>query len=90
MATPTFSFESAAYAQHPFRVVDFQGTEQLNAVYRFEIRLKVDEAESVDLKDLLSNPASLILQHDKAKYCFHGLLASAEREQTAGGYHFFR
>lgn len=90
MATPTFIFESGGSAEGLFRVVDFQGTEQLNAAYRFEIRLKTDAAASVKLEDLLKQPATLILQHDKVKHHFHGQLAAAEREQIAGGYQFFR
>lgn len=90
MATPIFEFESAGSGPGLFTVVDFQGTEKLNAAYRFDIRLKADTAEVIDLKDLLKQPAILILDHDKVKYYFHGMLASAEREQVAGGYQFFR
>ncbi|HET7649528.1 MAG TPA: type VI secretion system tip protein TssI/VgrG [Gammaproteobacteria bacterium] len=90
MATPTFAFESGGSASGLFKVVDFQGTEKLNSVYRFEIRLKVEPGQHIDLADLLKQPATLILEHDKIKHYFHGMLAAAVREQLAGGYQFFR
>ncbi|HEX6550978.1 MAG TPA: type VI secretion system tip protein TssI/VgrG [Gammaproteobacteria bacterium] len=90
MATPIFVFQTAGSPENLFTVVDFQGSEQLNAPYRFEIRIKADVASSIKLSELLKQPASLVLQHDKFKHYFHGMLAAAEREQIAGGYQFFR
>ena len=90
MATPIFHFRSGNSGNDFFTVVDFEGLEKINALYRFDIRLRVDSSNSVDLAQLLSQSATLVLEHNKQKHYFHGVLASAEREQTAGGYHFFR
>ena len=50
MATPTFQFKSSAYAAGTFTVVDFQGSEAISSLYRFEIGLKCDAGTAVDLK----------------------------------------
>ncbi|HEY4126528.1 MAG TPA: type VI secretion system tip protein VgrG, partial [Gammaproteobacteria bacterium] len=89
MATPTFQFTSSAYPANPFTVVDFQGTEALSSLFRFEIGLKADDSVAIDLQTLLNGTASLLLHGDQANN-YSGMLAKVEQLQQAGGYNYYR
>ncbi|HEY1771698.1 MAG TPA: type VI secretion system tip protein TssI/VgrG [Gammaproteobacteria bacterium] len=90
MATPVFAFKSTAYAADVFSVVDFQGTEAVSSLYRFEIGLKCDVGTAVDLKTLLSAGATLSLEQDGKSNDYSGVLAWAEQRQQAGGSDYYR
>ena len=90
MATPEFSFKSAAYGADTFTVVDFQGTEAISSLYRFEIGLKCNVGTAVDLKTLLGAGASLSLEQDGKSNDYSGMLAWVVHQQQAGGYDFYR
>ena len=90
MATPEFSFKSAAYAADTFTVVDFQGTEAISSLYRFEIGLKCDVGTAVDLKTLLGAGATLSLEQDGKSNAYSGILAWVEQQQQAGGSDYYR
>src|SRR5215469_10974988 len=90
MATPTFQFKSSAYAAGTFTVVDFQGSEAISSLYRFEIGLKCDAGTAVDLKKLLGAAATLSLTQGKASNDYSGMLAWVEQQQRAGGSDFYR
>lgn len=89
MATPTFQFACSAYPADTFTVVDFQGSEALSSLYRFDIGLKVDDSVTVDLKTLLAASATLKLQGDQTN-AYSGMLARVEQLQQAGGYNYYR
>ena len=90
MATPTFQFKSSAYAAEVFTVVDFQGSEALSSLYRFEIGLKCDAGTAVDLKTLLGAAATLSLTQGKTENSYSGMLAWATQQQQAGGSDYYR
>jgi|GEM_PF-6989575 len=90
MATPTFQFKSSAYGADTFTVVDFQGSEAISSLYRFEIGLKCDVGTAVDLKTLLGAAATLSLTQGKTANSYSGMLAWVEQQQQAGGSDYYR
>ena len=90
MATPIFTFKSTAYAADVFSVVDFQGTEAISSLYQFDIGLKCDVAETVDLKTLHASAATLSITGDGVSNSYSGVLAWVEQQQVAGGYRYYR
>lgn len=89
MATPTFQFTCSAYPADTFTVVDFQGSEALSSLYRFDIGLKTDDSVSIDLKTLFGATATLTLQGGQSNN-YSGMLARVEQLQQAGGYNYYR
>jgi type VI secretion system secreted protein VgrG len=89
MATPTFQFTSSACPADTFTVVDFQGTEALSSLFRFEIGLKTDDSVTIDLHALLNGAAALLLHGDQTNN-YSGMLAKVEQLQQAGGYNYYR
>ena len=91
MATPEFSFNSAAYAgQDLFTVVDFQGTEAISTLYQFNIGLKCIATQAIDLKELLAAGATLSIEQGTTTNSYSGILAWVEQQQQAGGYNYYR
>jgi type VI secretion system secreted protein VgrG len=90
VATPVFTFKSTAYSADVFSVVDFQGTEAISSLYQFDIGLKCDVSQSVDLGTLRSHGATLSLTTDGVANSYSGVLAWVEQQQVAGGYRYYR
>lgn len=90
MATPTFTFKSAAYGASTFTVVDFQGTEAISSLYQFDIGLKADSTQNINLRTLLEHPATLTLHEGTGSNSYSGIVARVEQQQQAGGYNYYR
>jgi type VI secretion system secreted protein VgrG len=90
VATPVFTFKSSAYAADVFSVVDFQGTEALSSLYQFDIGLKCDVSETVDLTTLRTGSATLSLTSDGVVNSYSGVLAWVQQLQVAGGFRYYR
>jgi len=94
VATPEFTFKSAAYAAGTFTVVDFQGTEAISNLYQFNIGLKCTAAvgPGINLETLLAAGATLSLETGEggAANNYSGMLAWAEQQQVAGGFYYYR
>lgn len=90
MATPEFTFKSAAYAQDTFTVIDFQGTEAISNLYQFNIGLKCEQGTNIDLEELLKAGANLSIEQDSETNSYSGIVAWAEQRQVAGGFMYFR
>lgn len=90
MATPEFTFKSAAYGPDTFTVVDFQGTEAISSLYNFDIGLKCGLDESIELEKLLASGATLSIEQDGKSNDYSGMVAWAEQRQVAGGFMYFR
>ncbi|HEY3860071.1 MAG TPA: type VI secretion system tip protein TssI/VgrG [Gammaproteobacteria bacterium] len=89
MATPTFQFTSSAYPADTFTVVDFEGTDALSSLYRFDIGLKAEASVDIDLETLLNRTATLTLKSGQTN-SYSGMLAKVEQLQDAGGYNYYR
>ncbi|MFI4920036.1 MAG: type VI secretion system Vgr family protein [Gammaproteobacteria bacterium] len=90
MATPEFTFKSAAYAQDTFTVVDFQGSEAISSLYQFNIGLKCTTALAINLEELLGATATLSIEQGAATNSYSGILACVEQQQQAGGHNYYR
>ncbi len=90
MATPEFTFKSAAYGADTFTVVDFQGTEAISSLYQFNIGLKCEQSTNIDLEALMKSGANLSIEQDGNTNSYNGILAWAEQRQVAGGFMYFR
>ncbi|HET7174400.1 MAG TPA: type VI secretion system tip protein TssI/VgrG [Gammaproteobacteria bacterium] len=90
MAAPNFTFTSDAYTGNPFTVVDFQGTEAISSLFRFDIGLKCPTGTAIDVEALLAAGAKLTLQQEQHANTYRGMLASVEQQQQAGGHNYYR
>ncbi len=91
MAELKFEFTSKARNGDHFSVVAFKGMEGLSRLFSYELELKLPRTKSsVDLDELLDEPASFILLQDHDQYPVHGILASIDELHTAQGYTYYR
>lgn len=85
-------FESKALEPDTFKVVRFEGVEEISRCYRFEIELVSDHAD-IDLAAVLGQPAHLALQRgdDGEPRKLHGILAEFEQgPEVAYGHYSYR
>ncbi len=85
-----FTFISAAMDEDTFTVVRFKGREGLSQLYEFDIILDAEDPE-VDLKEVLKNPARLIIQREGADdRVIHGIPARFEQLHEVRGHVYYR
>ena len=84
-----FDFVSHGLATDTFGVVRFRGSEGFSKCYRFEIDLVSTEPQ-IDLRSLLSNPATFTLLRDEGDIPFHGMLAQFDQLHQVDEYVFYR
>jgi len=90
MSQATFKFISEAVGGSQFSVVSFTGHEAISALYRYQIEIKIPQTVSINLDDILNNPARFISEVDAVPYPVYGVLASIEELQTADGYVYYQ
>nr|MBC8212468.1 hypothetical protein [Gammaproteobacteria bacterium] len=59
-------------------MVSFTAYEAISALYRYQIEIKIPQSVSINLEDILNNPARFISEVDAEPYPVHGVLASIE------------
>ncbi len=72
-----FSFESDAYPASPFYVVEFNGTEAINAPYQFSLTLGSTQGD-IDLEKILANPARFTMTFGGGSRIFRGEVIEAD------------
>lgn len=78
--TMSYRFLSQAYADDPeiLFVKSLTGSEGISQLYEFDINLLSDDPE-IDLKAVLTNPATLTFERDEGDLKFHGIVAHFEQ-----------
>lgn len=76
-----YSFQSRAYPEDTFTVINFHGTEGLSEFYWFEINL-VTKNQDLDLNKILEQPAVFTIHRENGNVPFHGILAKIEIRQA--------
>ncbi len=76
----TYTFVSQAYAddEEAFFVKSFTGREGISQLYEYDIHLLSDDPE-IDLKAVLTNPATFTLQREEGDIPVHGIIAHFEQ-----------
>lgn len=91
LANKRFEFDSKAYGDDKFAVVEMQGYEALSKPFRFTLTLVSDDA-TIDFEKMLSNPATFRIYApdgtDPVPY--HGVLEEFDQLHRADGYIFYR
>lgn len=91
LANKRFEFDSKAYGDDKFAVVEMQGYEALSKPFRFTLTLVSDDA-IIDFEKMLSNPATFRIYApdgtDPVPY--HGVLEEFDQLHRADGYIFYR
>ena len=82
-------FRSSALESDTFRVVDFEGVEEISRPFRFEINVVAEDPE-IDLKAVCNEPAVLELERDGEVRSIHGVLAQFEQRDWGPNLHFYR
>jgi len=76
-----FYFETEALGSDTFRVLDFEGHEEISRPFRFEINLVSDDPE-VDLDAVINEPAEFSIERDGERRTIHGVLAEFEQRDS--------
>lgn len=84
-----FSFSSKALGEGVFEVVKFSGREAISQPYEFSITLSATDPD-IDLKAVLSSPATLIILRGGEPVPISGVLASFEQLHEANQRAFYR
>ena len=84
-----YTFEAAELEADAFRVVEFEGTEELGRPFRFEVRL-VAERVDFDFGRILNRPATLTLRRGDRTRPIHGLVARFSQRGRSADYVSYR
>ena len=84
-----YSFQSQAYPEDTFTVIDFHGTEGLSGYYWFEINL-VTQNQDIDMGEVLEHTAVFTIHREGGNVPFHGILAKMEVRQAYRDYVFYK
>lgn len=89
MAHPLFSFSAPSLHGRQLSVVRFDGHEAISQTYRFEITL-MGALPHIQGRDLLNEPATLVLHGDSGDYPLHGVVCRFEVLQQADKHTFYK
>ena len=85
-----FQSKASSLVQDTFRVIRFNGQEEISQPFRFEIELVSDNAD-IDPDEVIQWPASLTIERDGKRRMIHGVLSEFEQQhETALDLHFYR
>jgi type VI secretion system VgrG family protein len=84
-----YTFQSEALDPDTFRVLDFQGEEEISRLFRFEINL-ISEHSDIDLETVLEKSAFLGLERDGELRKVHGIVAEFEQLERGPAFVHYR
>ncbi len=69
-----YYFEAAEFDPDTFLVLDFQGSERISGLFRFEINLLSEDAD-IDFGKVVNKPATFLMMRGREKVPIHGIVS---------------